>query len=275
MIMKRYVWTMMVTLLMGITGSQAAMSNSRLRRETRFLTDKMAFELKLSTEQYNDVYEINYDFMDEARYLMADVLRGEEWAMERYYDLLDVRNDDLRWVLGSSQYGRFLRTDYFYRPLYANGGNWSFRVYIHYTNHNHFYYPKPYHYRTYCGGHGRPHHPHASFYKGRYNQPHYTGRWQIREDKAYHAARRSDFGSVPVRRTDTVRPKDNNRTSHRGTAAAPADRPMQKQPSRQGTSVSRPARAKSNATSRSSSSEVKRTERAKSEDSAVRRSIKN
>ena len=94
--MKRYVWTMMVTLLMGITGSQAAMSNSRLRRETRFLTDKMAFELKLSTEQYNDVYEINYDFMDEARYLMADVLRGEEWAMERYYDLLDVRNDDLR-----------------------------------------------------------------------------------------------------------------------------------------------------------------------------------
>ena len=41
--MKRYVWTMMVTLLMGITGSQAAMSNSRLRRETRFLTDKMAF----------------------------------------------------------------------------------------------------------------------------------------------------------------------------------------------------------------------------------------
>ena len=41
----------------------AAMSNSRIRKETRFLTDKMAYELNLSTGQYNDVYEINYDFI--------------------------------------------------------------------------------------------------------------------------------------------------------------------------------------------------------------------
>lgn len=53
-------------LVIGITAissvSMAAMSNSRIRKETRFLTDKMAYELNLSTGQYNDVYEINYDF---------------------------------------------------------------------------------------------------------------------------------------------------------------------------------------------------------------------
>lgn len=70
------------------------MSNSKVRKETRFLTDKMAYELNLSTEQYNDVYEINYDFISGVRYVMDDVLYGNEWALNRYYDYLDVRNDE-------------------------------------------------------------------------------------------------------------------------------------------------------------------------------------
>ena len=90
-------------LVIGITAissvSMAAMSNSRIRKETRFLTDKMAYELNLSTGQYNDVYEINYDFIYSIRYLMDDVIRGEEWALDKYYRTLDIRNDDLRWVL--------------------------------------------------------------------------------------------------------------------------------------------------------------------------------
>lgn len=73
-------------LAIGITAvssvSMAAMSNSRIRKETRFLTDKMAYELNLSTGQYNDVYEINYDFVYSIRYLMDDVMRGEEWALD-------------------------------------------------------------------------------------------------------------------------------------------------------------------------------------------------
>ena len=75
-------------LVIGITAissvSMAAMSNSRIRKETRFLTDKMAYELNLSTGQYNDVYEINYDFIYSIRYLMDDVIRGEEWALDKY-----------------------------------------------------------------------------------------------------------------------------------------------------------------------------------------------
>ena len=143
----------------------AAMSNSKVRKETRFLTDKMAYELKLNTEQYNDVYEINYDFISGIRYLMDDVLRGEEWALNRYNDYLDIRNDDLRWVLSSRQYSRFMQAAYFFRPVYVSGGRWSFRIYVTYTNPNHFYYPRPYHYRTYCGGHYRTHYQNVSYYR--------------------------------------------------------------------------------------------------------------
>ena len=137
--MKRIIFIFLAA-MMSTAVCSAAMSNSKVRKETRFLTDKMAYELNLSTEQYNDVYEINYDFISGIRYLMDDVLRGEEWALNRYYDYLDVRNDDLRWVLNNRQYGRFMQAAYFYRPVYVSGGRWSFRVYITYTNHNHFYF---------------------------------------------------------------------------------------------------------------------------------------
>ena len=101
--MKRILFILLATLSTAVCSAGTnAMSNSKVRKETRFLTDKMAYELNLSTEQYNDVYEINYDFISGVRYVMDDVLYGNEWALNRYYDYLDVRNDDLRWVLSSS-----------------------------------------------------------------------------------------------------------------------------------------------------------------------------
>lgn len=175
------------------------MSNSKVRKETRFLTDKMAYELNLSTGQYNDVYEINYDFIAGVRYVMDDVLRGYEWALNRYYDYLDMRNDDLRWVLSSRQYNRFMRADYFYRPIYASGNRWHFRIYITYANRNHFYYPRPHHYHTYAGAHCRARHNHASYYRGRYKHASYDGSYRIRDARSYNAHRRSDFGSITMR----------------------------------------------------------------------------
>ena len=130
--MKRILFIFLAA-MMSTAVCSAAMSNSRVRKDTRFLTDKMAYELGLNTEQYNDVYEINYDFIVGIRYLMDDVLRGEEWALNRYYDYLDIRNDDLRWVLSNKQYTRFMRATYFFRPIYVSGGRWSFRIYINYT----------------------------------------------------------------------------------------------------------------------------------------------
>ena len=203
--MKRILF-MLFAVIMSTAVCHAAMSNSKVRKETRFLTDKMAYELNLNTAQYNDVYEINYDFISGVRYLMDDVLRGEEWALNRYYDYLDIRNDDLRWVLSRRQYSRFMQAAYFFRPIYVSGGHWSFRVFVTYTNPNHFYYPRPYHYRTYCGGHNRVHYHNVSYYRGRHNYPTYNGSFRIRDNKSYHTSRRSDFGSVHIRPNSGTRP---------------------------------------------------------------------
>ena len=93
--MKRIIFIFLAA-MMSTAVCSAAMSNSKVRKETRFLTDKMAYELNLSTEQYNDVYEINYDFISGIRYLMDDVLRGEEWALNRYYDYLEGAEESCR-----------------------------------------------------------------------------------------------------------------------------------------------------------------------------------
>ena len=165
--MKRILFILLV--VTASTTVMAGMSTSKVRKETRFLTDKMAYELDLSNPQYNDVYEINYDFIYSLRNIMDYVVRGDEWALDDYYEALDIRNDDLRWVLSDGQYRRFLGADYFYRPIYVTGGRWNFRIYINYPNRSLFYFGVPYHYRTYCGAHYRPHIHHVSYYRGRYN----------------------------------------------------------------------------------------------------------
>ena len=214
--MKRILF-MLFAVIMSTAVCHAAMSNSKVRKETRFLTDKMAYELNLNTAQYNDVYEINYDFISGVRYLMDDVLRGEEWALNRYYDYLDIRNDDLRWVLSRRQYSRFMQAAYFFRPIYVSGGHWSFRIYVTYTNPNHFYYPRPYHYRTYCGGHNRVHYHNVSYYRGRHNYPTYNGSFRIRDNKSYHTSQRSDFGSVHIRPNSGTRPNVEKSTRRTAT----------------------------------------------------------
>ncbi|MCD8080932.1 MAG: hypothetical protein LUF04_11175 [Bacteroides sp.] len=211
--MKKMIFLLMAFTWMGHTTATAAMSVSKVRKEARFLTDKMGYELNLSNAQYNDVYEINYDFIYSIRYVMDDVVRGYDWAMEEYYTSLDFRNDDLRYVLNQAQYRRFLQTDYFYRPIYASGGKWFFRVYITYTNHNHFYFDKPYHYRSYAGAHYRSGNNRVSFYVGRYSHPQYRTSVTIRNTNVYTTHRRSDFGTV------TSRPSTSTSTSRRSTNA--------------------------------------------------------
>lgn len=221
--MKRILF-MLFAVIMSTAVCHAAMSNSKVRKETRFLTDKMAYELNLNTAQYNDVYEINYDFISGVRYLMDDVLRGEEWALNRYYDYLDIRNDDLRWVLSRRQYSRFMQAAYFFRPIYVSGGHWSFRIYVTYTNPNHFYYPRPYHYRTYCGGHNRVHYHNVSYYRGRHNYPTYNGSFRIRDNKSYHTSRRSDFGSVHIRPNSGTLPNNVEQSNRRPATNSPVRR---------------------------------------------------
>ena len=211
--MKR-ILTLTLTVLLSTLLAQASMSNSKVRKETRFLTDKMAYELNLSTRQYDDVYEINYDFISSIRYLADDICRGYAWAQDRYYEYLDLRNDDLRWVLDRAQYNRFMHTDYFFRPAYLTGRNWAFRVRITYTRPDLFYFPKPAHYASYCGAHCRRNYQGVSYYSGRYTHPAYHAAVSLRKQPTYENDRRADFGgasSRPSGRPSVGNPKGDKR----------------------------------------------------------------
>lgn len=196
---------------MSNIGAVAAMNTSQMRKETRFLTDKMAYELNMNSMQYDDVFEINFDFLFSVRDIMDDVVRGYGWAVDRYYQMLDVRNDDLRWVLSDTQYRRFMITEDFYRPIYANSSGWHFRVYVRFPNINLFFFGKPRHYSSYKGAHNRIHHHNNSYYHGRYTHNSYNGHYSVRSNtKVYHNHRHSDFGSIKMRPNTNARPAQSN-----------------------------------------------------------------
>lgn len=184
---------LMVIALISMAMPASAIGLEDIRINARFLTDRMAFELNLNTNQYNDLYEVNYDFFNSVDPYLAAVAREEAYALDRYYRYLDERNDDLRWILSNAEYTRFMALDYFFRPFYALDNLCYLRIYQRYPDRSYFYYHRPVHYLTYCGGHGRGHWHGASYYKRhykkRYRHPVYRGDYQCR-----HEYRKHDFG---------------------------------------------------------------------------------
>ena len=158
--------------------SWAAMSIADVRREARFLTDRMGHELGLSNRQYNDVYEINFDFLYQANEVIDDVVYGYDDAIDYYYYLLDVRNEDLMYVLRSRQYRRFVRRDYFFRPFYMVGHTWGLRIWERYPDRSFYYFGVPACYLTYHGAHYRIHFVH-SYYAGIYAHKLYHGAFRL------------------------------------------------------------------------------------------------
>ena len=211
-------WMMILMLCMSIP-AMGAMGMSKVRENARFLTDRMAYELKLTPMQYDDVYEVNFDFIDNVRHIMDDVVRGYDHAVDRYYQFLDYRNDDLRWILSASQYRRFMGVDYFYRPVYTTTSNWLFRIYKVYHDVKHFYFDKPHHYKTYKGGHYRTHYGNVSYYKNNrkahYKHDFYKGDIRVRHDKSKAAPKveaRPKGNSRPAPNRKEVKSVDSKRT---------------------------------------------------------------
>lgn len=170
------------------------MSKSKIRTSARFLTDRMAYELDLTPRQYDDFYEINYDFLYETNLVMDDVMRGYRDAIYYYYELLDRRNEDASYVLNYYQYSRFMAADYFYRPIFNAGGRWNLRIYVTYSDHKFYYYDAPRHYKTYRGEHGRRYYS-KGYYSGRYKkQDRYTGRMRISGSRDFGRSLKNDFG---------------------------------------------------------------------------------
>lgn len=187
---------LMVIAFISMAMPASAIGLEDIRINARFLTDRMAFELNLNTNQYNDLYEVNYDFFNSVDPYLAAVAREEAYALDRYYRYLDERNDDLRWILSNAEYTRFMALDYFFRPFYALDNLCYLRIYQRYPDRSYFYYHRPVHYLTYCGGHGRGHWHGVSYYERhfhkRYHHPVYRGDFRCR-----HEHRGNDFGPRP------------------------------------------------------------------------------
>ena len=118
-----------------------AMSYSQARDQALFLTDKMAYELGLTDDQYNATYEINLDYIMNVE--VAGDLYGVYWTR---------RNTELQYVLTVAQYNRFVSMDYFYRPITYTSKKFRFVIYDRYPNRNHYYRAAPPGYQTYKGG---------------------------------------------------------------------------------------------------------------------------
>ena len=140
-----------MVMMMTIAISAAAMSYSAARNEALFLSDKMAYELGLTATQYEAVYEINLDYLLNVD-TRADVF-GFWW---------EVRNRDLRYVLSTWQYERYMASAWFYRPISWNAGNWTFAIYSRYAIDRMFFH-RPAVFVTFTGGHN---HRGSSFYAG-------------------------------------------------------------------------------------------------------------
>ena len=115
--------TMAFMLAVLFANSQAfAMSVEQSRNEAWFLTDKMAHELRLTNYQWDDVYEVNYDFF-----------RALGSVYTSYTSLENSREQKLMYILTVSQWNEYRRITYFYNPVVAVNGSWTFRIYNHYA----------------------------------------------------------------------------------------------------------------------------------------------
>ncbi len=141
--MKKLIVSLVITL--AAFCNVCAMSYPEAAEQARYLTDKMAYELNLNEQQYNDCYEINLDY-----------LLSVETADDAFGNYLAYRNADLRHILLDWQFTLFAATDYFFHPLYWRAGAWYYPVYRRYAP-DYFYYSHPTVYWSYRGGHGRFH----------------------------------------------------------------------------------------------------------------------
>ena len=180
--------------LLTLTTSAQAMSYKQARERALFLTDKMAYELNLTDDQYEAAYEVNLDYLMTVN--TYDDLYGDYWRQ---------RNLDLSYILLDWQYRSFCAASYFYRPIYWNAGCWHFGIYARYPHRTYFYFGRPHFYAVYRGGHSWRTNGGRSWYHGRtYGgpRPGSDRRWGMRDGfergdygHGYHGNKPARFGN--------------------------------------------------------------------------------
>lgn len=194
--MKKFILALVAMVTMTVT-SASAMSYEQARQQALFLTDKMAYELNLTDDQYEAAYETNLDYLMSVN--TVDDLNGVYWRQ---------RNLDLSYILLDWQYRSFLNATYFYRPLYWNAGYWHFGIYARYPHRDYYFFGRPHFYTSYCGGHSWRMNGGRSWYDGRhFGGPRPGGQPRMGMRDGFD---RGDFGRGQSFGNQTRRPQMNN-----------------------------------------------------------------
>lgn len=165
--MKRF----LLSLVLLVVGAVAvnAMSYRKAREYAYFLTDKMAYELNLTPDQYERVYEVNLDY-----FLSVND------RYDIYSDYWSFRDIDLRYILFDWQYSVYRAADYFYHPISWRSRSFVINVYNNYRYRNDYYYARP---RVYMSYHGSSWGNRSMNSVSRYNNMVFSGRrGGMRED---------------------------------------------------------------------------------------------
>lgn len=126
-------------LLLGVGLSAYALEYNEARKRAWYLTDKMAYELNLSNEQFDLVYEINLDYF--LRLNNRYDIEGNSW---------NYRQTDLQYVLLDWQFSQYCNTEYFYLPVDWRSSEWYYPVQAHYQV-DQYYFDRPTTYVSYRG----------------------------------------------------------------------------------------------------------------------------
>ena len=197
--------------MLTIAASGKAMSYEQARNEALFLTDKMAYELNLTDEQYEAAYEINLDY-----------LMGVTSYDDVYGDYWERRNRDLSYILLDAQWQAYIAASYFYRPLYWSAGYWHFGIYARYPHRDYFYFGRPAFYATYRGAHAwHLHGTHGYYYNHRHHfrpagRTHYgmLDRWNRGDFRHHHGGSIGHHGGRPEHHGGTLEHHGNTGRDH-------------------------------------------------------------
>ena len=214
--MKKMFFALMM--MLTATVSANAMSYEQARNEALFLTDKMAYELNLTDEQYEAAYEINLDY-----------LMGVTSRYDVYGTYWERRNLDLSYILLDWQWNAFIAASYFYRPLYWDAGYWHFGIYARYPHRDYFYFGRPHFYHSYrgahawhrVGGHGYYHGHREHFrapHRGHVGMHDRWNRGDFRSNR--HSSTRvtaGDRGRIGRGSIERRNPRNNRGIEHRGS----------------------------------------------------------
>lgn len=135
--MRRTILTIITAII--TTAAAHAMGYEEAKEQAWFLTDKMAYELNLTPEQYDRAYQINLDYLMSIR--TASDCYGNYWT---------YRNTDFRLILFDWQYSLYTTLDYFFRPIRWMRSSWYFPIFDHYRR-GYFYFSRPTVYVSYHG----------------------------------------------------------------------------------------------------------------------------